>query len=83
MILFIWSQHGPVRPIMKITLKSKQSDEIHYYKLNWAQIIRHEQMIFQYKYFNALLRILICIFFIKQVLCIYGETSHLESYKST
>ena len=78
-LISAWSSLLYYENYMDKYVKTMQSDEFNYYKLNWAQIIRRQWMIFQWKYFlNALLRIPICIL-IKQVLCIYGETNHLES----
>ena len=51
MILFIWYQHGAVFHIIKnytgLYVETEQSDEFHDYKLNWFQIKRPQQMIFQ------------------------------------
>ena len=48
-LILAWSNSGQIRNehYMDQYVKTKLSDEFHYYKLNWAQIIRHQQMIFQ------------------------------------
>ena len=64
-------------------VKTMQSDEFHYYKLNWAQIIRPQQIIFQQKYFKCITENSPLYFDQTGTVYIYGDTSKLESYKST
>ena len=59
-----------------------QSDEFQYHKINEPKSQDLNKWSFNKIFLNALLRIFIFIL-IKQVLYICGETSHLQSYKST
>ena len=45
--ILAWSSLPYHENYMDQYVKTKQSDEFHYYKLSWAKIIRHQQMIFQ------------------------------------
>ena len=83
-IYLIWSSLPNHENYMDQYVKTMQSDEVHYYKLNWVQTIRPQQMIFQWN-------ILKCItvnfhLYFDQAGTLYtvcDETSHPESYKST
>ena len=46
-LISAWSSLPYHENYMDQCVKTMQPDEFHYYKLNWAQIIRPEQMIFQ------------------------------------
>ena len=46
-LILAWSSLSYHENYMDQYVKTKQSDEFNYYKLSWAQIIRHQQMIFQ------------------------------------
>ena len=46
-LILAWTSLPYHENYMDQYVKSMQSDEFHYYKLNWAQIIRPQQMIFQ------------------------------------
>ena len=58
MILFIWSQHGAVllhhKNYTDQFVKTMQSDEFYYHKLNWAQIIRPQQISFNENIFECI-----------------------------
>ena len=62
-------------------VKTKQSDEFHYHKLSWAQIIRHQQIIFQKNILRYITKNSHLYF--DQTYYIYGEARHLELYTST
>ena len=84
MILLFLSQHGAVQlpyheNFMDQYVKTMQSDEFHYYKLNQNHKTSDNDLSIKIKCFTENF---ICIL-IKQGLCVCGETSHLESYKST
>ena len=63
-------------------VKTMQSDEFQYYKLNWAQIVRPQQMILKKKQFKMHYWEFSPVFW-SNMYYIYGEASHLESYMST
>ena len=46
-LISAWSNLPNQENYMDQYVETMQSDEIHYYKLNWAQIINPQQMIFQ------------------------------------
>ena len=50
-LILAWSSLPYHENYMDQYVKTKQSDEFHYYKLNWAQIIGLQQIIFQIKIF--------------------------------
>ena len=81
-LILAWSSLLYHENYMDQYVKTKQSDGFHYYKLNSAQIIRHQQMIFQYKYFKMHYWKFSPVFW-SNMSYIYGESSHLESYTST
>ena len=81
-LILAWSSLPYHENYMDQYVKTKQSDEFHYYKLNWAQIIRHQQMIFQWKYFKMHYWEFAPLFW-SNMYYIYDEASHLESYTFT